>query len=118
MHPREHHCPICQCCIPQYDHHCTWINNCIGRHNLAKFIFFLIVLEGTLLWLSFIGICMIANLGGENGLIKFRPVIEDQKWMVYVSIVILEGLSLGFGVPLMVLIFVQCKNLLLGKTTY
>lgn len=41
---RSYHCDICQVCIPQYDHHCTWINNCVGKKNIARFMFFIVFL--------------------------------------------------------------------------
>jgi palmitoyltransferase ZDHHC9/14/18 len=38
-------------CIEGYDHHCPWINNCVGKSNIGRFILFLIML---LLGLSYI----------------------------------------------------------------
>lgn len=39
--PRAHHCRICQRCIRKMDHHCPWINNCVGEFNQKYFIQFL-----------------------------------------------------------------------------
>jgi hypothetical protein len=64
---RGYHCDICHVCIQQYDHHCTWINNCVGKKNIGRFIFFLIFL---ILTLAFIGI--ISALG-EIALIFDEP---------------------------------------------
>jgi len=35
------HCIICNVCIVEFDHHCFWVNNCIGANNLTRFVVFL-----------------------------------------------------------------------------
>ncbi|KAL4449756.1 hypothetical protein ABPG74_008129 [Tetrahymena malaccensis] len=42
---RAHHCKICQKCVFRMDHHCTWINNCVGLKNQKYFILFLVHCE-------------------------------------------------------------------------
>jgi len=39
--PRSHHCSRCGRCSRKMDHHCNWINNCVGEDNLALFFRFL-----------------------------------------------------------------------------
>jgi palmitoyltransferase len=43
---RAHHCSICARCILNQDHHCPWINNCVGHLNhryFFQFCFFLTI---------------------------------------------------------------------------
>ncbi|XP_030761991.1 palmitoyltransferase ZDHHC6 isoform X2 [Sitophilus oryzae] len=40
--PRSHHCRKCGKCVLKMDHHCPWINNCVGWGNHAHFTYFLL----------------------------------------------------------------------------
>ncbi|KAI4331707.1 hypothetical protein MLD38_029864 [Melastoma candidum] len=40
--PRAHHCRICKRCVLRMDHHCIWINNCVGHANYKKFFIFVV----------------------------------------------------------------------------
>lgn len=40
--PRAGHCRICGVCVLRLDHHCVWINSCVGQANHLSFLLTLI----------------------------------------------------------------------------
>lgn len=45
VHERTKHCGSCNRCVELFDHHCKWLNNCIGAKNYKTFLI-LIILVG------------------------------------------------------------------------
>ncbi|XP_057750143.1 protein S-acyltransferase 24 isoform X1 [Arachis stenosperma] len=40
---RAKHCSTCDRCVEQFDHHCPWVSNCIGKKNKWDFFVFLVL---------------------------------------------------------------------------
>ena len=39
------HCIICDDCFEEFDHHCFWVDNCIGKNNFGLFFIFLCLIN-------------------------------------------------------------------------
>lgn len=50
------HCKKCNKCVEYFDHHCDWLNNCIGKANYSYFYFLLLILLIQLFYGT--GICL------------------------------------------------------------
>ena len=71
---------ICNRCILKMDHHCPWINNCVGMLNMKFFLQFLIY---TFVFCTLVFICTIISLshGIDDSDAKDRPCFSYPWWL-------------------------------------
>ena len=58
---RSKHCLVCQQCVEEFDHHCFWVGNCIGKKNYTLFFVFLIYILLNTLFIIGVNIYYLVN---------------------------------------------------------
>lgn len=96
------HCGQCNRCVEEFDHHCKWLNNCIGKANYKLFIYLIISLNINILFLFAYEIITLITLSEPKRIILILDSILNFLIIILLSYLI----SLHW--------YLKCKNL----TTY
>nr|XP_033714663.1 probable palmitoyltransferase ZDHHC12 isoform X1 [Tursiops truncatus] len=95
---RARHCRECRRCVRRYDHHCPWMENCVGERNHPVFVAYLALQLVVLLWGLYLA---------WSGLRFFRP------WGLW-----LRSSGLLFATFLLLSLFSLVASLLLASHLY
>lgn len=92
---RSKHCRFCDKDIARFDHHCVWINQCVGLGNMRSFLFFLLFNNIMCMYGGYLGIGILYDMVVSQGLQDawFQDTITGQRYKAspYYLIVYLLG---------------------------
>ncbi|KAL7713969.1 Palmitoyltransferase [Entamoeba marina] len=93
---RSKHCKVCNKCIARYDHHCPWINQCVGEQNCKYFIGFLLSFAITMFVASYYLYIAILVFLERHHLNGPNPVIVTHSETIPVSNGLLFAILLNY----------------------
>lgn len=82
---RSKHCSACGFCVQMMDHHCIWLNNCVGLGNVRYFLIFLISFALVCSYGSYIFGTVLLELRHRQGLDTMQVWDDDKGEMVPLS---------------------------------
>jgi len=69
---RSKHCNVCNKCIEKFDHHCIWINQCVGAKNYKYFLLFISTHAVMCLYTSILGLFILNNFIEKKNLYNVK----------------------------------------------
>ncbi|XP_056318107.1 zf-DHHC domain-containing protein [Danio aesculapii] len=116
--PRAHHCRVCQRCIRRMDHHCPWINNCVGELNQKYFIQFLFYTGMASLYsMALVVSAWVWRIRSEREGDEDKEGEEaPSKHLIVAHYIILLVESILFGVFVLVIFYDQLVSIITDET--
>ncbi|NXH14471.1 ZDHC4 palmitoyltransferase, partial [Bucco capensis] len=111
---RSKHCTFCGVCVHRLDHHCVWLNSCIGAFNAKYFLLYLLTLSAMAVAIATITAALLLHLVLLSGLMQARYVDDQGEEHAVELLFLIQHLFLTFPRIVFMLGFVVLLTLLLG----
>ncbi|KZC09863.1 PREDICTED: palmitoyltransferase ZDHHC6 [Dufourea novaeangliae] len=109
--PRTHHCRKCGRCVMKMDHHCPWINNCVGHYNHGHFTAFLA---------SGVGGCSVSTftlVSWVMTVLSLKPLsFPPPSVFILILVIVSIGLSIGVVLAVGTLLYFQLLAIIRNRT--
>ena len=125
---RIKHCHICKKCIKGFDHHCNWIDNCVGENNKKRFLVFVAITLINLWFNLFVGFMDLKNRKGiknininDNiGIMDNMEAVMEMRWIFDYKIndlisILIMIVSAFFSLPVFYVHFIQLKGMFIKE---
>ncbi|KAI7868939.1 DHHC palmitoyltransferase-domain-containing protein [Spinellus fusiger] len=111
--PRASHCRQCDNCVENEDHHCIWLNNCIGKRNYRPFFTFIVTATLLCCYVIVFSVVHLLSIAKQQANGSFNTLFQVAPVSFVLCIVCFLLLWMVGG-----LTFYHCSLIMRGVTTH